>query len=293
VNLEIMLDLGMALPPLALRIPTGFTRQRSHSHVRPGRDRRVVSPPERCADHPAEHLADRTAGEAVEVRVDALLAFGAALLTLRLAGELARRYRARREPQFAAWSASLLAYALASAALAWGAAAGWDEPTFRAYYLFGGLLTAPLLGVGSLLLWGRNWAAPLGLLYTGLAVGLALAVPLTRAVSGETIPEAQEHLDLVPARLVAILGNSLGTLAVLAVALVTLRRRPLGNVLVLGGVAVAAIGSGLAGLGVAETAGFVAGAAVLLYLGFVAPVALPRSYPSPPKSWLKSSSSGR
>jgi hypothetical protein len=202
--------------------------------------------------------------------VDALLAFAAALLALRLAGELARRYRARRAPQLAAWAASLLAYALASAALAWGAASGWDEATFRVYYLFGGLLTAPLLGVGSLLLAGRSWAAPLGLLYTGVAVGLALAEPLTSPVRGESIPEAQEHLEFVPARMVAVLGNSLGTLAVVAVALLTLRRRPAGNALILAGVAVAAAGSGLAGLGVAETAVFVAAAAVLLYLGFVA-----------------------
>jgi hypothetical protein len=202
--------------------------------------------------------------------VEALLAFGAALLALRLAGSLARRWRARREPQLAAWSASLLAYALASAALAWGAAAGWSNAAFRVYYLFGALLTAPLLGVGSLLLWGRRWAAALGLLYTGLAVGVAVAAPLTSPVSGDSIPEAQDHLDLVPSRLVALLGNSLGTVAVVGVALLTLRRRPLGNALIVSGVLVAAAGSGLAGLGVAETAAFVAAAAVLLYLGFVA-----------------------
>jgi hypothetical protein len=220
--------------------------------------------------------------------VDALLAFAAALLSLRLAGELARRYRAQRAPQLAAWSASLLAYALASAALAWGGASGWDDTTFRVYYLFGGLLTAPLLGVGSLLLLGRAWAAPLGLLYVGLAVGLALAEPLTNPVTGSSIPDAQEHLDLLPARLAAVLGNSLGTLAVVAVALLTLRRRPIGNALLLAGVAVAAAGSGVAGLGVAETAAFVAAAAVLLYLGFVAPAR--RVYEPKPE---KSSSNGR
>jgi hypothetical protein len=203
--------------------------------------------------------------------VDALLAFGAALLALRLAGELARRYRARRAPELGAWAAALLAYALASAALAWGAASDWDDATFRVYYLFGGLLTAPLLGVGSLLLLGRRWAAPLGLLYAGLAVGVALAVPLTEPVAGESIPEAQEHLDFLPARLIAVLGNSVGTLAVIGVALLTLRRRPLGNSLILAGVAVAAAGSGVAGLGVAETAAFIAAAALLLYLGFVTP----------------------
>jgi hypothetical protein len=203
--------------------------------------------------------------------VEALLAFAAALLALRLAGLLVRRWMARGEPQIAAWAAGLGAYAVASAALSWGAASGWSDSVFRVYYLFGGLLTAPLLGVGSLLLVGRRWAGPLGLAYTGLAVGVVVAVPLTSPVTGDSIPEAQDHLDFVPARLLAVLGNSLGTLAVVAVALLTIRRRPVGNALVLAGVAVAAAGSGLAGLGVAETAAFIAAAAVLLYAGFVRP----------------------
>jgi hypothetical protein len=202
--------------------------------------------------------------------VEVLLALGAALLTLRLAGDLAGRYRDRRSPELAAWSAALGAYALASAALAWGAAAGWDDRAFRVYYLFGGLLTAPLLGVGSLLLTRRRWATPLGLVYVGLSVGIALSVPLTAPVSGSSIPEAQAHLDFVPARLVAVLGNTLGTAAVVAVALLTLRRRPLGNALLLAGVAAAAAGSAVAGLGEAESAAFVAAAAVLLYGGFLA-----------------------
>jgi len=94
---------------------------------------------------------------------------------------------------------------------------------------------------------------------------------LTGSFSGTSIPEAQDHLDFVPARLVAVLGNSLGTLAVVAVALATLRRRPVGNTLLLAGVGVAAMGSGLAGLGIAETAVFIASAAVLLYAGFLVP----------------------
>lgn len=201
--------------------------------------------------------------------MEALLAFGAALLSLRLAGNLLARYRARRAPQLAAWAASLLAYAIASGALAWGAAAGWDDRAFRVYYLCGGLLTAPLLGAGSLLLSGRRWAAPLAFAYAGLAAGIAIAVSLTAPVSGTSIPEAQAHLDFVPARLVAVLGNSAGTLAVVAVAFSTLRRRPLGNGLILAGVAVAAAGSALAGLGAAQTAVFIAAAALLLYAGFV------------------------
>jgi hypothetical protein len=199
--------------------------------------------------------------------VDALLAFATALVALRLAGLLLAR---RGAPQFAAWAVSLFAFAVASAALAWGAAAGWEDAAFRVYYLFGGLLTAPLLGVGSLLLVGRRWAAPAGLLYAGLAVGLMISEPLTTPVGGGEIPDAEEHLALVPVRLVAILGNSFGTLAVVAVALATVRRRPLGNTLIVAGVVVAAVGSTLFGVGVAQAAATLAAAAVLLYAGFVA-----------------------
>ena len=143
--------------------------------------------------------------------MDALLAFAAALLALRLSGMLARRWRGRGDPQLAAWAAALAAYALASAALAWGAASGWSDASFRVYYLFGGLLTAPLLGVGSLLLIDRRWAATLGLLYSGLAVGVAIAVPLTAPVTGDSIPEAQDHLDFVPTLLPRTASSRAGT----------------------------------------------------------------------------------
>jgi hypothetical protein len=202
--------------------------------------------------------------------VEALLSFAASLVALRLAGSLVARVRETRRPELVAWAASLGAYALAAAALAWGAAHGWDARAFRAYYLFGGLLTAPLLGAGSLLLVGKRWAAPLTLVYAGFAIGIAVAVPVHGAFAGAGIPKAQAHLDLLPARLVAIAGNALGTLAVVGVALATIRRRPLGNALLLVGIGLAALGSALAGLGEAETAAFVAAASVFLYLGFVA-----------------------
>jgi len=203
--------------------------------------------------------------------VQAVLSFAAALVALRLGGGLVRRWRTRRAPELAAWAGSLLAYALACGALAWGAAAGWDGRAFRVYYLFGGLLTAPLLGVGSLLRAGVRWVAAVGLVYAGLAVGVAVAMPLSGSFAGSGIPAAQHHLDVFPARLLAILGNSVGTLAAVAVAVLTIRRRPLGNALILAGLAVAATGSALVGLGEAGTATVFAAAALLLYLGFSAP----------------------
>ena len=202
--------------------------------------------------------------------MDTILAFAAALVSLRLAADLVRRARARTSPELVAWAAALVAYAAASSALAAGAAGGWHDATFRIYYLCGGLLTAPLLGIGSLLRVGFRRATPVGLIYSGVAVGVAVAMPLTRVVGGTGIPSAQGHLDVFPARALAIAGNSLGTLFVVAVALATIRRRPVGNVLILAGVSVAALGSSLTGLGEGGTSASFAVAAALLYAGVVA-----------------------
>jgi hypothetical protein len=194
--------------------------------------------------------------------MDVLLSFAAALVSLRLAGSL---FRSRRP----AWGGALLAYAAASAATAWGSAHGWDSRSFRVYYLAGGLLTAPLLGVGSLLFTRRRWAAPLGFAWAGLSAGLVLAMPVHGSFDTR-IPAAQDHIDWLP-RVFAIAGNSLGTVAVVVVAMSTFRRRPVGNAFILGGVAVAAAGSALSGLGISAASGFALLAVILLYLGVTEP----------------------
>ena len=230
-----------------------------------------------AADAPATIMtASAASGRALLTRssllrseaVNALLAFAAALVALRLAGALARRWRTTRRPELAAWAWSLAAYAVAAAAIAWGEAAQWDARAFRVYYAAGALLTAPLLGVGSLLLAGVRRAAPVGLAYAGLAAGVALAMPVHGAFAAHGIPPAQDHLAFVPGRLLAIVANALGTLAVVGVAVRSLRRRPAGNTLIVAGVAAAAVGSGVAGLGAGGAAVGIAVGAALLYAGF-------------------------
>jgi hypothetical protein len=208
--------------------------------------------------------------------VNAIVAFAATLVALRLAGALARRWRVTRRPELAAWAWSLAAYAVAAAAIAWGEAAQWDGRAFRVYYAAGALLTAPLLGFGSLLLAGVRRAGPAAVLYTGLAIGVSIAMPIHGHFDPHGIPPAQDHLDFLPARLLAIGANVLGTLAVVGVALRSLRRRPLGNALIVLGVAAAALGSGLAGVGAGGTAAGIAVGATLLYAGFVLPAATGR-----------------
>jgi len=189
--------------------------------------------------------------------VDALLSFAAALVSLRLAGRLlrARRY---------AWAAGLLSFAAAAAMMAWGSAHGWDAPSFRVYYLAGALLSAPLLGFGSLQLAGVRWAGPVCLLYVGLAIGVASAMPLHGVFASTDVPRAQDHVDVWP-RVLAIAGSSLGALAVVAVAVATLKRRPRGNVLLLAAVGVAAAASALTQTAVAAAAACFALASALLY----------------------------
>jgi hypothetical protein len=189
--------------------------------------------------------------------VDVLLSFAAALLSLRLAGLLLRGRRV-------AWAGGLASFAAAAAAMAWGSAHGWDARAFRAYYLAGALLSAPLLGVGSLGLWGRRWAARAGLLWSGLAVGVAVAMPVHGTFSGTDVPHAQDHVDAL-ARVLAIAGSSAGAVAVVVVAVATLRRRPFGNALLVGAVAAAAAASALTQTAVAAAAACFALAAGLLY----------------------------
>jgi len=201
--------------------------------------------------------------------VDALLAFAAALIALRLAGKLFAR---RAQPHMLIWAWSLAAYAVAAGAIAWGEAAQWDARAFRVYYAAGALLTAPLLGLGSLALAGFRRAGAVALAYGGLAVGVSLAMPVHGVFAAHGIPPAQDHLAFAPGRLLAIVANILRTAAVVVVALRSFRRRPLGNGLIILGVTAAAAGSGLAGLGAGGAAVGIAVGAALLYCGFVAPI---------------------
>jgi hypothetical protein len=191
------------------------------------------------------------------IDVDALLSFAAALISLRLAGRLVRGRRY-------AWAGGLLSFAAAAAMIAWGSAHGWDAPSFRVYYLAGALLSAPLLGFGSLQLAGVRWAGTACLVYTGLAIGVASAMPLHGTFGSTDVPRAQDHVDVWP-RVLAIAGSSLGAVAVLGVALVTLRRRPQGNALLVAAVLAAAAASALTQTAVAAAAACFALSSALLY----------------------------
>ncbi|MGH2353423.1 MAG: hypothetical protein ACRDJN_17605, partial [Chloroflexota bacterium] len=82
----------------------------------------------------------------------AVLPAAAAVLCFAFAGLLLNQWRARRKPYQLIWSLGMLWYALAAGADAAGQIAGWNETTYRVWYLFGAVAVAAWLGLGEVYL---------------------------------------------------------------------------------------------------------------------------------------------
>jgi hypothetical protein len=126
------------------------------------------------------------------------------------------RYTRGRKPHELAWTVALAMFALASAALASGSTTGWDNGTFRFFYLMGAVLDVPWLALGTIYLLlgttvGRRvqWCL-VG--FTGLAVGVLLSAPM-KPVSGDAIPVGKDVFDAFP-RILAAVGSGLGATVV-------------------------------------------------------------------------------
>jgi hypothetical protein len=132
------------------------------------------------------------------------------------------RYTQSRKPHELAWTVSLAMFALASAALATGVSTGWDNGTFRAFYLLGAVLNVPWLALGTVsLLWGPTvgrrcqWGL---VLFTGLAAGVLLTAPISGRIRGEGIPVGHDVLGVFP-RVLAGVGSGVGAIVIIGGAL--------------------------------------------------------------------------
>jgi hypothetical protein len=144
-----------------------------------------------------------------------------AVATLFAQATLVRFTRAHR-PQDRAWTISLALFALASAALATGVSTGWDDATFRIFYLLGAVVTVPWLALGTVyLLWGRERGRRVewGLVFfSGLAAGAVLAAPIDAPIDGTAIPVGSEVFGAFP-RVLAAIGSGVGAVVIIAGAL--------------------------------------------------------------------------
>src|SRR6516162_8814645 len=106
------------------------------------------------------------------------LAFLATAIATVFAQATGVRWSQTKAPQQGAWTFALALFALASATLAMGVSTGWDDGTFRVFYLLGAVLNVPWLALGTVYLLGGH---KLGrrvrtglLVFTGFAAGVVL-----------------------------------------------------------------------------------------------------------------------
>jgi hypothetical protein len=190
--------------------------------------------------------------------VTALVAGG---LAARMGGSTVRRFA----PQKPLWALGLLLFAAASGAAAYGSSDGWGEASFTVYYLTGACLCVALLGAGSAFLALPRGVAlvVLGALLTaclGATVSIILA-PVDTALLAATDGLGAPPNDALGghAYLWAIAMNSVGTVLLVAGAVVSIARRrtPGPNAAILAGVIVIALAGTLTRFGGEE----------LLYVG--------------------------
>ena len=101
---------------------------------------------------------------------------------------------------------------------AWfGAAVGWAEPTFRAFYLLGAILNVPVLAVGTIyLLGGRrigDRAAAVVALGSAFAIGVLWTAPMHGELGGEVLPRGSEVFGVLP-RVLAAAASTSGAIVV-------------------------------------------------------------------------------
>lgn len=213
------------------------------------------------------------------------LAFIATAVATLFAQATLVRFTRDRRPQDRAWTIALALFALGSAALAVGVSTGWDNGTFRLFYLFGAVLSVPWLAMGTVHLLVRPAVAhriEVALIFlSGLAAGVLLTAPM-ETVHGTAIPVGKEVFGVFP-RVLAAVGSGVGAVVIIVGAVVSAVRfarnrtapgnggRALANVLIATGTLILSSGGliqGVAGKDEAFVLSLATGISVI-YAGFL------------------------
>jgi hypothetical protein len=225
------------------------------------------------------------------------LAAAATLVALAFAMATYERWLDRRARHDLAWSAALLMFALGSGCLLLGAARGWNEWTFRLFYLFGAILNVPFLALGTVYLHADRRAADacgaVVCLVSAFACGVLMVAPLNGPVPAQELPRGSDVFGPLP-RALAALCSSAGAAVVIGGAAVSAwrfrrGRMLLANLLIAGGTLVSGA-SGLLNSVLGEMDAFAVTLVVgitLIFVGFVVataarPPALVQVRGSPP-----------
>ena len=139
------------------------------------------------------------------------------------------RYTSGHQPQHRAWAIALAMFALASVALATGTATGWDNGTFRVFYLLGAVVNVPWLAMGTVYLLARPEVARR--VHWGLVLvqrlrrrGAAQLLRWSRCTA-RAIPVGKDVFGALP-RILAGVGSGVAAVVIVAGALVSAWRFP-------------------------------------------------------------------
>ncbi|MSX94956.1 MAG: hypothetical protein F2739_00250, partial [Actinobacteria bacterium] len=148
----------------------------------------------------------------------AALAAAATLVSLAFALSTGERWLRSRKRHEAAWTISLIMFALGSISLWWGASVGWGEWSFKSFYLFGAILNVPFLALGTIELLagpkhGKRWTAIITML-GAFCAGIVVAAPLTGVINSEVLPQGKEVFGPGP-RIAAALGSGVAALVII------------------------------------------------------------------------------
>ena len=151
--------------------------------------------------------------------LNAALAAAATLIASAFAIATFDRWLRRRRAHEAAWSLSLVMFAVGSLALWWAEARGWSLNSFRVFFLAGAVLNVPWLALGTVYLLAgprvgdrvRTWL----ILLSGAATGVVLTAPTTTSdLSGLELPKGSELFGVAP-RVFAAVGSGLAAIVII------------------------------------------------------------------------------
>jgi len=137
------------------------------------------------------------------------------------------RWLHHRTRHQAAWTVSLAMFAVATSALWAGLGLGWDETTFRLFYLFGAVLNVPVLALGTLYLLGNrrlvDRIAMATALWLAMGTGVVFATPIMGKLPAEGLPAGADHLGVL-ARSMATISSAGGATVLVGGAVWSLTR---------------------------------------------------------------------
>jgi hypothetical protein len=193
------------------------------------------------------------------VTLTSALAAAAALVAVAFSLTTFERWRVTRKPHQAAWTISLLLFALAAGGLWLAGARGWDIGTFKWFFYFGAIANVPVLALGSVyLLGGRRWGHPTAL-FTAMALSFAAGImiisPTKAPLPASGLPKGKELFGWWPRGLAAF-GSALPATFIIVGALWSIvrlvrgqapRRLVVSNVLIMLGTLTLSASGSLAG----------------------------------------------